>query len=84
MCFKDSNVEYLDPPARQSSVKPEAPTILVPPSKNAVKEAKAAEKAAKKARREENAAIRRKMMYGPGGGAMYGGHIVFGNGGSGS
>ncbi|KAK6516715.1 hypothetical protein TWF506_006607 [Arthrobotrys conoides] len=73
MCFKDSSVEYLDPPARQSTLKSEATTILVPPSKNALKEAKAAEKAEKKARRERNAEIRRKTMYGPGGGAIYAG-----------
>ncbi|KAK6536428.1 hypothetical protein TWF281_000665 [Arthrobotrys megalospora] len=83
MCFKDSNVEYLDQPARQSSsnnkyttndATSEATTILVPPS-DAKKEAKAAAKAAAKAERkavlERNAAIRRKTMYGAGGGAAF-------------
>lgn len=42
----------------------------MPPS-NAKKEAKAAAKAEKKARREREAAIRRKTMYGAGGGAAF-------------
>lgn len=70
MCFKNYNVEYLDPPARQSSFKSEATTILVPP-RNALKEAKAAVKAEKKAKREREATLRRKTMYGAGGGAAY-------------
>ncbi|KAK6357118.1 hypothetical protein TWF718_001444 [Orbilia javanica] len=67
MCFRDSNVEYLDQPARPSSFKTETTTA----DKDAIKQAKAAEKAQKQAERERNAAIRRKMMYGAGGGAAF-------------
>ncbi|KAK6509437.1 hypothetical protein TWF481_004181 [Arthrobotrys musiformis] len=74
MCFKD-NVEYLDPPARQSSYayKPET-TTETPTSAKPIdhyQEAKAAVKAAKKAQRERDATIRRKTMYGAGGGAAF-------------